>query len=209
MYGDRRRGRRVSENPTVAAAEDTSLEARVERAVEQAVAARRGELERLVTRRVDVALQELAGELVDQKLSRRCASCGGFPTLPNRTLCRDCHRARARELHAARVRRRNGSEPDDDEEPHPALADHGRKRRRRPVRSPDSALNGAARVNGNGGGLAVEELARRVRAQNPPGVPAAELEAWLRGAGLAEATAGGLLVPTARGRELAAGLVPS
>jgi hypothetical protein len=51
----------------VAAAEDvSSLEARVDRAVEQAVAARRGELERLVRSRVDVALQELAGELVSQ-----------------------------------------------------------------------------------------------------------------------------------------------
>jgi hypothetical protein len=133
--------------------------------------------------------------------------------LQNRSLCRDCHRARSRELHqAGAARRRNGGAPDDDDaEPHPAPTQvtpggDGRKRPREPVSSPESAADGAALVNGNGGGIAAEELARRVRARNLHGVSADELEAWLRGAGLAEATPAGLLVPTPRGRELAASL---
>lgn len=120
---------------------------------------------------------------------------------------------RTRDLHAARVaRRRNGSAvAADDEEPHPAPthvtpAVDGRELPREPVRSPGSPADGAALVNGNGGGIAAEELARRVAARNLYGVPADELEAWLQDAGLAEATPAGLLVPTPRGRELAASL---
>jgi hypothetical protein len=191
----------------VAAVENASLEARVERAVEQAIAARRADLEHLVRSRVDVALQELAGEVLDQQLAQRCTSCGGFPTLPSRTLCRDCHRARARELHAARVvRRRNGGTPADDEEPHPAPADLDSKSRREPVRSPESAPNGAAGVSESGGGIAAEELARRAGARNLPGLSAGELEAWLLGEGLARVTSAGLLVPTERTAAIAGAL---
>ena len=232
-----RRSRRARKNPVVAAVENASLGARVERAVEQAIAARRPDLEQLVRSRVDVVLQELAGEVLDeqlatddephpaptdqdreprrvpdgellhQQLARRCSRCGSSDVLPERTVCRECHRARARELHAKRAARRRNGDTDDDE-PHPAApADQGRKRRREPVSSPESARNSVAGVSENGG-IAAEELARRAGGHGVLALRSDVLEAWLLDGGLAQVTSAGLLVPTDRTHEIAAGLAP-
>jgi hypothetical protein len=190
----------------VAVAAEGSLEERVERAVESAVAARRGELERLVGESVDAALEQLAGELVDAQLARRCANCGGTPLVARRTICRPCLRARRRELHAARVaRRRNGTAPatSNGEEPHPARA-----------RESSNSGAGAQRDRhapahaGSAQAIAPEELARRARRHTVRGreLGAGELAAWLRAAGLAELTTSGMLVATAAGIEIGAGL---
>src|SRR5262249_30698737 len=132
-----------------------------------AVEARRGELEQLVDARVDAVLHTLAAQLVEAKLVRRCARCGGFPLVPKRTLCRDCHRARTRFLPARRVRRRNGT-GDDAEEPAPAGEPPGTSPRsvscvpvRSPVGEPDRAALGNGWPDKVPAGIAAQELARR------------------------------------------------
>jgi hypothetical protein len=145
--------------------------------------------------------------------------------LANRTLCRDCHRARSRELHHVRVaRRRNGDEAAaDDEEPAPVSARdeqpeqarartsggaNGAGRAGERLGSPESRWAPAARVNEcrepehveeRGAGITADELARRAGGA----LRAEDLETWLRDAGLAHVTCAGLLVPTERGVEIA------
>jgi hypothetical protein len=137
----------------VAAAAADRLEERVQRVVEQAVAAHRGELEQLVRHRVDFALAELAAELVHQELhpngthdgaavetppaaassasERPCSRCGQRPRLRWRSLCRDCYRAdrRAADARHRAQRRPAAALADDDEEPHPARDANGSRRR--------------------------------------------------------------------------------
>jgi hypothetical protein len=213
-----RRDRPAGENQPVTAAAE-ALEERVQRVVEAAVEARRQELELLVEARVDAELEQLASEAVARRLTRPCSVCGVEPRLPSRTVGRECLRARARELHAARVsRRHNGKAAADDEEPEPVPSrdeQNGGGRAGEPLRAPESRRSLAARVNGcrqpehveeRAAGISADELARRAGRNGVLALRADELEAWLRDTGLARVTSAGLLVPTERGVEIANGL---
>jgi hypothetical protein len=69
----------------------SSLEARVERAVQAVITERRAELERLVQARVDHELQALTAELLAQQLTNGNGVHAADPT-PTTKTCRDCRR---------------------------------------------------------------------------------------------------------------------
>jgi len=213
-------------NHGVAVAANADLDERISRAVETAVAERRADLEQLVRSRIDLALQKLADELVTAELAngkheqpagtKLCAQCGREPRLPQRTVCRSCHRVRARETHAARVTRTAASS-DSDEEPAPApscktVRANGARLQTGGLGAPQTPREHPAQVNGYRDpdhaaatvrpdivrGISAEELHRRSSRgfSNKYSVSAAALERWLVRGAFAERTEAGLLVPT-------------
>lgn len=189
----------------MADAAKTFVDERVQDAVARVVEAHRPELERLVRDRVDLVISELADRLVQEQLSRRCLTCGGTPTLPQRRFCADCHRSRSRELHQIRRARRNGRTSADDEEPEPVQPRDARAYEL--MQGADASVRTVSEAREQAAGIsAAELLARSGNGNGRPDLSPRDLERWLLDGQLAERSADGLLTLTRHGWEIGSAL---